>query len=281
MLAAIAPRPIAFASTIDRNGIPNLSPFSFFNGFGSHPPIVVFSPARRVRDNSIKHTLENVMEVPEVVINVVTYAMVQQASLASTEYPKGINEFEKAGFTMLASELIRPFRVAESPVQMECKVIEVKETGYEGGAANLVICEILRMHVSEEILTVENKIDEQKIDLVARMGGDYYCRASGDALFKVPKPNIHIGIGIDQIPERIRLSKILTGNNLGQLGNVVHLPSADEINEIRQRDFMKDLVGKFGRHPEELNAKLHELAKALLEKNQVEDAWKVLLSSPL
>src|SRR6185369_3924370 len=190
MLSAIAPRPIAFSSTIDKDGIPNLSPFSFFNAFGSHPPIVVFSPSRRVRDNTTKHTLENVYEVKEVVINVVNYAMVQQASLASCEYPKGVNEFEKAGFTPIPSELVKPFRVKESPVQMECKVLQVIETGHEGGAANLIICEILLMHIHDDILNEQGKIDQNKIDLVARMGGDKYCRASGSAIFSVPKPNL-------------------------------------------------------------------------------------------
>jgi len=269
MLAAIAPRPIAFASTIDRNGVPNLAPFSFFNAFGSNPPIVVFSPARRVRDNTIKHTLENILEIPEVVINSVSYAMVQQTSLASTEYPKGVNEFTKAGFTMLKSDLIRPFRVAEAPVQMECKVVEVKETGRSGGAANLIVCEILRMHIAESVLTTDN-----------RMGEDYYCRASGAAIFRVGKPLLSIGIGVDQLPERIRLSKILTGNNLGQLGNVDHLPLQEEVDEVRRKDFMKDLYGKFGRNPEILEEKIHELAKTILEKGLVEDAWKILLSMP-
>ncbi|MCX6290946.1 MAG: flavin reductase family protein, partial [Bacteroidetes bacterium] len=210
MLSAIAPRPIAFASTIDKDGNPNLSPFSFFNAFGSKPPIVVFSPARRVRDNTVKHTLENVYDIKEVVINVVSYAMVQQASLASCEYPKGVNEFIKAGFTPIPSEIVKPFRVKESPVQMECKVLNIIETGDEGGAANLIICEIVLMHIDESVLNEDQKIDPDKIDLVARMGGDWYCRASGPALFHVPKPNAKLGIGIDRIPEPIRHSKILT-----------------------------------------------------------------------
>ncbi|HRH67063.1 MAG TPA: flavin reductase family protein [Bacteroidia bacterium] len=278
MLAAIAPRPIAFASTVDKNGIPNLSPFSFFNAFGSNPPTVVFSPARRVRDNTIKHTLENIYETMEVVINVVSYSMVQQMSLSSTEYPKGVNEFVKSGFTPVPSELVKPFRVKESPVQMECKVIEVKEMGREGGAANLIICEILRMHIAESVLTPDNKIDIHKIDLVARMGGDFYCRASGAAVFEVAKPNSALGIGYDQIPESIRQSSILTGNNLGQLGNVHQLPDAAAVHEFRQKDFMKDLKTRFGKHPELLTNKIHELAKTLLEKGHTEEAWKVLLA---
>lgn len=279
MLGSIAPRPIAFASTLDKEGNPNLAPFSFFNAFGSNPPTVVFSPARRVRDNTTKHTLENIYETGEVVINVVNYAMVQQMSLASTEYPKGVNEFIKAGFTPIASELIKPFRVKESPVQMECKVVEVKEMGDQGGAANLIICEILLMHISDAVLTPDKKIDPNKIDLVARMGGDLYCRASGNALFEVAKPLTTLGIGVDALPETIRLSKILTGNNLGQLGNVEHLPDAAEVREFRSREFMKALDDKFGHHPEILRDKLHELAKTLLDKGHVKEAWLTLLNS--
>jgi len=277
MLASIAPRPIAFASTMDKNGVPNLAPFSFFNAFGSHPPIVIFSPARRVRDNTVKHTLENVYELKEVVINMVNYAMVHQASLASCEYPKGTDEFIKAGLTPQASELVKPFRVKESPVQLECKVLEIKETGLEGGAANLIICEILLMHINEEILTAEKKIDPNKIDLVARMGGDLYCRASGAALFSVPKPNTRLGIGIDQIPERIRLSKILTGNNLGQLGNADSIPTAEEISELKNSAGMQAILNSPGGKEEAENV-IHLLAKKLLDEGNVPDAWKTLLS---
>jgi flavin reductase (DIM6/NTAB) family NADH-FMN oxidoreductase RutF len=279
MLAAIAPRPIAFASTVDKHGVPNLAPFSFFNAFGSHPPVVVFSPARRVRDNTIKHTLENIYETKEVVINVVTYAMVHQASLASTEYPKGTNEFIKAGFTPIPSQLIKPFRVKESPVQMECKVLEIKETGDQGGAANLIICEILLMHVDDAVLTPEHKIDENKLDLVARMGGDLYCRASGNALFKIPKPSVPVGIGIDALPESVRNSKILTGNNLGQLGNLQNLPDENMISDFSKKDFMKEIRKHFGYNKDLFRDKLHELAKALLEKEEVENAILVLLNS--
>ncbi len=278
MLAAIAPRPIAFASTIDKDGNPNLSPFSFFNAFGSNPPIVIFSPARRVRDNTTKHTLQNVFEIKETVINVVNYNMVHQASLASCEYPKGMNEFEKAGFTPVESVMVKPFRVKESPVQMECKVLNIIETGHEGGAANLIICEILLMHIDESVLTEEKKIDANKIDLVARMGGELYCRASGDALFHVAKPNLKLGIGIDNIPENIRHSKVLTGNNLGQLGNVETLPSKEEIDAYKNNPVLKDLVERFGDDQRELRLHLHKLAKSLLEQKEVNEAWKVLLS---
>ena len=279
MLSAIAPRPIAFASTVDKDGHPNLAPFSFFNAFGSNPPVVVFSPARRVRDNTIKHTLENIYETKEVVINVVNFAMVRQASLASSEYPKGINEFIKAGFTPVPSHIVKPFRVKESPVQMECKVLEVKETGKMGGAANLIICEILLMHIDEAVLTPDSKIDPNKIDLVARMGSDLYCRAFGSALFEVSKPLSIPGIGIDSLPESIRQSHILTGNNLGQLGNISVLPDENTIIEFSRKDFMKELFKRFGHDKNVLQEKLHLLAKSLLENDHVDEAILVLLSS--
>ena len=279
MLSAIAPRPIAFASTVDKDGHPNLAPFSFFNAFGSNPPVVVFSPARRVRDNTIKHTLENIYETKEVVINVVNYAMVRQASLASSEYPKGINEFIKAGFTPVPSHIVKPFRVKESPVQMECKVLEVKETGKMGGAANLIICEILLMHIDEAVLTPDSKIDPNKIDLVARMGSDLYCRASGSALFEVSKPLSIPGIGIDSLPESIRQSHILTGNNLGQLGNISVLPDENTIIEFSRKDFMKELFKRFGHDKNLIQEKLHLLAKSLLENDNVDEAILVLLTS--
>ncbi len=277
MLASIAPRPIAFASTIDKNGIPNLAPFSFFNAFGSNPPVIVFSPARRVRDNTTKHTLENIYETKEVVINAVNYAMVQQTSLASCEYPKGVNEFTKAGFTPVASQLVKPFRVKESPVQMECKVLEVKETGIEGGAANLIICEILLIHINESILTDDKKIDPDKIDLVARMGGNLYCRASGKALFEVAKPNTKLGIGIDQIPESIRLSKILTGNNLGMLGNADVLPPEEDVTLFRKSDGLSGIL-ESSKTKQEITDLIHMQAKKLLDEGNVTDAWKTLLA---
>ena len=263
---AIAPRPICFASTISAKGEPNLSPFSFFNLFSSNPPIAVFSPAYSGRTGASKNTLDNVKEVPEVVINVVNYAMVHQASLASSPYPKGVNEFVKANFTPLESELVKPFRVKESPVQMECKVIEVKELGKQGGAGNLVICEILRFHISETVLNEQNQIDTRKIDLVARMGDNWYCRAAGDALFEVEKPITTVGIGIDQLPSHIRNSKILSGNNLGLLASVEQMPSAEEASEFRRgaKQFSSD-------------EERHQYAKTLLEVNKVKEAWLVLL----
>jgi flavin reductase (DIM6/NTAB) family NADH-FMN oxidoreductase RutF len=229
LLGAVAPRPIAFASTISADGLPNLAPFSFFNVFSSNPPMLIFSPARRVRDNSTKHTLANVIAVPEVVVNVVSHSLVHQANLASTEYPDGVNEFEKAGFTALPSELIRPFRVAESPVQMECKVVEIKPLGAFGGAGQLIFAKVLRMHIHRNILDANDQIDPNKIDLVGRMGGNFYARASGSGIFEIEKPLDIPGIGIDALPSFIRESHLLSGNDLGRLGNVAALPDAATI----------------------------------------------------
>ncbi len=257
LLGAVSPRPIAFASTIDKDGNVNLSPFSFFNCFGANPPILIFSPARRGRDNTTKHSYENVLEVPEVVINIVNYALVQQMSLASTEYPKGVNEFVKAGLTQVASSVVKPPRVGEAPVAFECKVLQVIPTGTEGAAGNLVICEVVRMHIKDEILDAEGKIDPYKIDAVARMGGDWYCRANGEALFKVPKPLEKIGIGIDQLPAAIRNSKVLTGNDLGMLANVEKLPGDS--------------------HAVSADLKVHAEVRQLLEQSKIEEAWKMLI----
>ncbi|MBK5285680.1 MAG: flavin reductase family protein [Bacteroidia bacterium] len=276
MLSAIAPRPIAFAATVDKAGNVNLSPFSFFNAFGSNPPLVVFSPARRVHDNTTKHTLENVLEVPEVTINVVNHAMVKQASLASSEYEKGINEFVKAGFTEEPSVLIRPPRVKESPVQMECKVVDVIETGKEGGAANLIVCHILLMHISEEVLNADNKIDQDKIDLVGRMGFDLYCRASGEALFQVPKPqHAPPAIGIDNLPASIRNSTILTGNDLGMLGNVSAMPTQEELKKFREAPLYKEVSFLIEKKAEK---EVHSLARKLLRMRNVNEAWLALMS---
>ncbi|QMU62935.1 MAG: flavin reductase family protein [Flavobacteriaceae bacterium] len=267
LLDAVAPRPIALASTISENESPNLSPFSFFNVFSSNPPLLVFSPARRVRDNTTKHTLENAEKTKEVVVNVVTYDMVQQVSLSSTEYAKGVNEFIKAGFTMLPSDLIKPFRVAESPVQFECKVNDIIYTGTEGGAGNLIVCEILKIHISETVLDENNTIDQYKIDLVGRAGGNFYTRAK-DGFFEIPKPVATLGVGVDMIPETIRNSSVLTGNNLGVLGNVPSIPTQVDVD-----NFTKE-------HPEFIGLeelKKHTFAQAYLNKNDVESAWKVLL----
>lgn len=271
----IAPRPICFASTIDKGGHVNLSPFSFFNLFSSNPPIVVFSPARRVRDNTTKHTLQNVMEVPEVVINIVTFDMVHQTSLASCEYPKDENEFIKAGFTEIPATIVKPPMVKESKVKMECKVIEIKPLGTEGGAGNLIICEVLRMHIDDSLLDENKKIDQRKINHVARLGGDWYCKVDETNLFMVPKPNTESGIGVDALPETIRNSKTLTGNNLGQLANVNSLP---EVDPSFYDDNLKNIVLYYSLNPDEMEKEIHRYAKKLLEENKIREAWQVLLS---
>ena len=272
---AIAPRPVCFASTIDKEGLVNLSPFSFFNLFSSNPPVVIFSPARRVRDNTTKHTLQNVLEIPEVVINIVDYDMVQQTSLASCEFPKGSNEFIKAGFTMQPATLVKPPMIKESKIKMECKVIEVKPLGTEGGAGNLVICEVMVMHIDESILDEHNKIDQTKIHHIARLGGDWYCKVDENSLFKVAKPNTQLGIGVDALPEDIRNSKILTGNNLGQLANVNEMPFIDP---AFYDDKLKNIIQYYSINPTEMDIELHRYAKELLDAGKVHDAWQVLLA---
>ncbi len=267
LLSAVAPRPIALASTIDKEGNPNLSPFSFFNVFSANPPILIFSPARRVRDNTTKHTLENVHEIKEVVINIVNYDIVQQMSLSSTEYAKGVNEFDKAGFTMLKSDFVAPFRVAESPVQFECKVNDIISLGNKGGAGNLVICEVVKLHIHKNILNEDESINQHKIDLVARAGGSFYTRAK-DGYFEIPKPITTLGIGVDSIPLEIRNSLVLTGNDLGLLGNIEKLPTNKSVNKFKEEN------SKFIN----LNTnKKHIFAKEFLNQNDVLSAWKVLL----
>jgi len=279
MLSAIAPRPICFASTVDKAGKVNLSPYSFFNAFGSNPSTLIFSPARRVRDNTIKHTLENVYETMEVCINVVNYDMVWQMSLASTEYAKGVNEFEKAGFTELPSQMIKAPRVKESPVQFECKVREVIETGKEGGAGNLVVCEILCMHINQQVLDADGRIDQQKIKLVARLGQDWYCKAYGDALFEIEKPLSSLGIGIDALPEKIRNSHILSGNDLGRLGNIERLPETEKLTAYaEQSEIVKELYKRFGHHPESLEYEHHRAIKQLLVENNLSEASLLMLA---
>ncbi len=271
----VAPRPVCFASTIDKAGNVNLSPFSFFNLFSSNPPIVIFSPSRRVRDNSIKHTLENVMKVPEVVINIVTYDMVHQVSLASCEFPKEVDEFRKAGFTAEPATLIKPPMVRESQVKMECKVIEVKPLGTGGGAGNLVICEVLRMHIDNSLLDENKKIDQRKIHHIARLGGDWYCKVDETNLFMVPKPNTKLGIGVDALPESIRKSKILTGNDLGHLANVTELPVIEPSFDDAH---LKNIIQYYSLNPDEMEKELHAYAKSLLDEGKVKEAWQVLLA---
>lgn len=273
---AIAPRPICFASTIDREGNVNLSPFSFFNLFSSNPPIVVFSPSRRGRDNTIKHTLENVLEVPECVINIVDYDMVQQMSLSSCEYPKTVDEFVKAGFTKEAASMVQPPMVKEAKIKLECRVNEVKSLGNEGGAGQLVIAEVLCMHVDEAILNADKTmIDQEKMHHVARLGGDWYCRVNSSNLFKVAKPNTQLGIGIDALPESIRNSTILTGNHLGQLANVHEEPLVDPAFED---DRLRNIIGYYSINPAEMEKELHLYAADLLNQNKVTEAWQVLLA---
>ena len=272
---AIAPRPICFASTIDNAGSVNLSPFSFFNLFSTNPPVIIFSPARKVRDNTTKHTLQNIFEVPEVVVNMVSYDMVQQVSLASCEYRVGTDEFIKAGFTKEPSKFIKPPRVKESPVQMECKVLEVKSLGEDGGAGNLVIAEILVIHIHNEFLDDSGKIDQAKLDLVARLGGDWYARVNANNIFKVKKPNTELGIGIDALPESIKDSKILTGNHLGQLANVHEMPT---INPAFEDDRLKNIFQYYSIDPDEMEKELNFYAVELLNNGKVDEAWQVLLA---
>jgi len=269
MMGGIAPRPIAFVSTVDGDGSPNLSPFSFYNAFGINPTTLIFSPSRRVRDNTIKHTLENIREVPEVVLNAVTYSMVQQMSLSSTEYPKGVNEFEKSGFTPVEAVKVRPFRVKESPLQFECRVRDVIEVSGNPGSANLVICEIMYVHVDEGILDPGGNILPDKIDLVGRMGGNFYVHASGEALFEVPKPLTTMGIGVDSLPASVRKSRVLSGNDLGLLGNQESLPDEQSLRKI-------SLPASLQAAPD-MEA-IHAYAKKLIAENKVEEALKVLLA---
>lgn len=272
LLSAVAPRPIAFASTVDKDGNPNLSPFSFFNVFSANPPILIFSPARRVRDNTTKHTLENVLATKEVVINVVSFDMVHQMSLSSTEYPLGVNEFEKAGFSMLKSDLVKPFRVAESPVQFECMVNEVVQLGTEGGAGNLVICEVVKLHIDEDVLDENGQINQEKLDLVARAGGSYYSRAKS-GFFEIPKPLSTLGIGVDQMPDHVKNSMILTGNELGMLGNVENLPTVEVVQE-----FLESVSQNYPNIKEANHRDKHKLAQNYLSFGDLDSAWKILLS---
>lgn len=261
---AVAPRPIAFASTVDKEGNVNLSPFSFFNLFGTKPPTLIFSPNRRVRDATNKHTLENVQEVDEVVINMVDYTMVEQMSLASCEFPKGTNEFVKAGFTEVPSQLVKPPRVGESKAIFECKVKQIISLGEEGGAANLVICEVILAHFSEDILDENGRIDQRKTDWVSRMGGDWYARASGEALFEIPKPSTQKGIGVDMIPDFIKSNPLFTGNDLGRLGNTEKLPRGFEIEAFKIQYPEKDFL---------------QFAKQLLSEGKTKEAWLALLAT--
>ncbi|MDZ4716346.1 MAG: flavin reductase family protein [Cytophagales bacterium] len=272
LLGAVIPRPIALASTIDKAGNINLSPFSFFNCFSANPPILVFSPSRRGRDNTTKHTFDNIREVPEVVIHIVTYSMVEQASLSSCEFPKGVDEFVKSGLTAVPSQMVRPPRVAESPVAFECKVNQVVELGTSGAAGNLVICEVLKMHIRESVLDGSGKIDPHRLDAVARMGGNNYVRVQGENIFSVPKPNEKLGIGFDQLPEHILRSPVLTGNDLGKLANIEILPVWSDTDEVFK-------AAGFVQARKQGERAIHEYAQQLLQQGKLVEAWKVLLAS--
>ena len=277
LLGAVGPRRIAFASTVDENGVPNLAPFSFFNVFSANPPILIFSPARSGRTNTTKDTFNNVKVIPEVVINIVNFPIVHQMSLASSPYDPSVDEFQKSGLTPVASETVRPFRVKESPVQFECKVNEVIELGQNGGAGNLVICEVLRMHIDEEIIDDSGQIDQHKIDLVARMGGNWYCHANAESMFEIEKPITSCGIGFDAIPSDIKESTVLTANDLGQLGGIEELPDETAVNEFKLLE-LSDLFLSLEDNPAALEKSLHERAKAYLTSNQLEEAWMTLLA---
>ncbi len=272
LLSAVAPRPIAFASTMDVDGKPNLSPFSFFNVFSSNPPIMIFSPSRRVRDNSTKHTLKNAEATKEVVINIVNYDIVHQMSLCSTEYPEGVNEFEKAGLTMLKSDVVKPFRVAESPVQFECKVNDIIKLGTEGGAGNLIICEVVKFHISKEVLNTDESINQKKLDLVARAGGSFYSRAN-KGFFEIPKPLSKLGIGVDNFPDHVKNSMVLTGNDLGMLGNIESLPTKQMVSA-----FINDLGERYPNIKSASHREKHKLARNYISYGDIESAWKILLS---
>lgn len=277
LLGAIGPRPIAFAATVDAEGNHNLSPFSFFNVFSANPPILIFSPARNGRTNTTKDTYNNVKVVPEVVINVVNNDIVQQMSLSSSPYAPNEDEFIKAGFTALDSDLIKPKRVGESPVQFECKVIEVKELGTEGGAGNLVICEVVKIHIAEEIMDEKGLIDQHKINLVARMGGNWYCHANEDSMFEIAKPITTIGIGFDNLPHDVKSSAVLSGNDLGLLAGVEALPDETKVNEFKLLELSEIFLSLDGKG-EDLELALHQYAKALLAENKIDEAWLTLLS---
>ncbi len=277
LLGSVGPRPIAFASTMNAAGQANLAPFSFFNVFSANPPILIFSPARSGRTNETKDTYKNVKELPEVVINVVNFEIVHQMSLASSPYPPGISEFEKSGLTPIPSETIKPFRVAEAPVQFECRVNEVKELGHEGGAGNLIICEVLRMHVREDLIDEKGLIDQHKIDLVSRMGGDWYVRADEKSMFEIKKPITTCGIGFDVLPIDIRNSRVLSGNDLGQLAGIEELPNETDVNEYKLIE-LSELFVSLENDAVELEAQLHQKAKALLSENKLEEAWLTLLA---
>ena len=277
LTAGVGPRPIAFASTIDENGVPNLAPFSFFNVFGANPPILIFSPARSGKTTQTKDSHENVKQISECVINVVTYEILEQMNLCSSPYDKDVNEFTKSGLTPIKSDVVKPFRVKESPVQMECKVLQIIETGEGGAAGNLIICEVVKMHISEAILNEDQSIDPKKLDLIGRLGGDWFCRPNESSMFKIHRHARELVIGYDAIPEDIRNSTVLSGNDLGKLGGVLELPDETEVNEYKLME-LSDLFISLEDKPAELEIKLHQLAKEHIERDELEVAWKIVLA---
>jgi flavin reductase (DIM6/NTAB) family NADH-FMN oxidoreductase RutF len=276
LLGTVSPRPIALASTVDGDGIVNLSPFSFFNIFSTRPPVLVFSPSRRQRDSTTKHTLDNILETGEVVINTVSHSIVEQASLASAEYDKGVNEFMKAGFTEVKSERVKPPRVKESPASFECNVMEVKSLGTGGSAGNLVICEVILIHVNDNVFDLKGNIDPRRVDAVARMGRDFYCHVNGESIFELPRPSFPPGIGIDQLPAGIRNSVVLTGNNLGRLANIDRIPSEEEVKTFSE-NFDYGLIDQ-GTGSDRITI-IHKHAQLLLANGELKNAWLLLLSA--
>ena len=277
LLGAIGPRPIAFAATVDENGVNNLSPFSFFNVFSAAPPVLIFSPARNGRTNTTKDTYNNVKKIPEVVINIVNYDILHQMSLSSSPFASDVDEFVKSGLTAIPSDTVKPMRVKEAPVQFECKVLEVKELGENGGAGNLVICEVTKIHIHEEVLAEDGSIDQKKINLVARMGGNWYCHANEASMFEITKPITTVGIGFDNLPEDIRNSSILSGNDLAQLAGVTELPNETDVNEYKLLE-LSDLFVSLEDTPAELENALHSRAKELIQKDDITGAWMTLLA---
>lgn len=278
IVGAIAPRPIAFASTVDEEGNPNLAPYSFFNAFSSNPPILVFSSNRRVQDNTTKDTLHNVQKTGEVVINVVNYDIVRQMTIASVNYSPDISEFEKAGLTAIPSETIKPFRVKESPVQFECKVKEVITLGEDGGAGHLIICEVQRMHIRESVIDDKNRIDPHKLDLVGRLGRAYYVRASGDALFTLFQEPEQMAIGFDKLPESIRHSPYLSGNELACIASQIDFPSEEEIQKVLEEDVdVKKILSSDDGHADMMRRDLHRYAERAIAEEAYRYAFCVLM----
>ena len=279
LLSAVAPRPIAFVSTVDNEGNVNLSPFSFFNVFGSNPPIMIFSPARSGRTGATKNTHDNVKEIPECVVNIAHYDMLYQMNLAAGMYPKGTNEFAKSGLTPVASETVKPPRVGESFASFECKVINVIETGEHGGAGNLIVCEVLMIHIADSVLDSDGSIDPLKMNYIARMGKQNWCRVGVENMFTMPgfKMANELGMGFDLLPEGIRKSKYLSGNDLAQLAASDKIPTEKELFEMRDVAEVQIVVNKYGHDFDLFEKEMHLLAKQEIYQHNVWLAWKMLM----